>query len=97
MRVCFFFANINVCIIGNGCYGWALLGVPTIVSHDLKKSKRWSILLAYIIDGYIVWKIYQGSIIVAIFNDFVKNQVLLLCSRDQGPCSVLVLDNCKTH
>ena len=34
---------------------------------------------------------------MAIFNDFVKNQVLLLCSRDQGPRSVLVLNNCKTH
>ena len=68
-----------------------------MVSQDLKKSKRWSILPAYTINGYIAWKIHQGSITAAIVNDFVRNQVLSLCSRNQSPRLVLILDNCKTH
>lgn len=72
--------------------------MPATVSQDLKRSKRWSILPAYTIDGYITWEIYQSSITAALFNDFVKNQVLPLCSRDgHGPRSVLVLDNARTH
>lgn len=54
-------------------------------------------LPAYTINGYIAWEIHQDFITVAIFNDFIRNQVLPLCSCNQGPCLVLVLDNCKTH
>lgn len=69
-----------------------------MVSQNLKRSKRWSILPAYTIDGYIAWEVHQGSITSTILNDFVRNQVLPLCSQDgHGPWSVLVLDNARTH
>lgn len=64
-----------------------------------KRSKRWSVLPAYTVDGYITWKTYHGSINEAIFNDFVRNEVLPLCTPAVlvGPRSVIVLDNAKIH
>ena len=40
--------------------------------QDLKRSKRWSILPAFTVDGYIAWEVHQGSITAEIFNDFVR-------------------------
>jgi transposase len=65
--------------------------------QDLRRSKRWSILPAFTVDGYIAWEVHQGSITAAIFNDFVRNQVLPHCTANGGPRSVLVLDNARIH
>ena len=65
--------------------------------QDLKRSKRWSILPAFTVDGYIAWEVHQGSITAEIFNDFVRNQVLPQTTANGGPRSVLVLDNASIH
>ena len=65
--------------------------------QDLRRSKRWSILPAFTVDGYIAWEVHQGSITALIFNDFVLNHVLPHCTADGGPRSVLVLDNARIH
>jgi transposase len=67
--------------------------------QDLKRFKRWSILPAFTVDGYIAWEVHQGSITAVIFNDFVRNQVLPHCisAANGGPRSVLVLDNARIH
>ena len=65
--------------------------------QDLKRSKRWSILPAFTVDGYIAWEVHQGSITAEIFNDFVRNQVLPQTTANRGPRSVLVLDNASIH
>ena len=51
------------------------------VNTLLKRSRRWSILLAYTTKGCIASMIWQGSVIGDLFLDFVKNDVLLLCIR----------------
>ena len=65
----------------------------------LKRSLRWSILPAFTVDGYLDWMIFQGSITAALFNNFVRHQVLPHCTpfADGGPRSVLILDNAKIH
>ena len=74
------------------------MGLPVISRQFLKRSKRWSILPAYSLEGYIAYKIYQGSIITAIYNDFIYNRVLPQCSQDGvSKHSVLVIDNAKIH
>ena len=77
--------------------GWAPKGSnPTVVSM-LKRSKRWSILPAFTLKGYIAHVIHQGSITMEIFNDFVRNDVLPFCQPFPAPQSVLICDNHKTH
>lgn len=64
----------------------------TFEAQNLDRSQRWSILPAYTIDGYIACEVHQGNIKAAILNEFVKNKVLPLCSRNQGSRSILVVD-----
>lgn len=86
---------------GDRKYAWSPKGVDAGVNTLFKRSKRWSILPAYTINGYIVWKVHHGSITEAIFNDFVRYEVLPLCTPFVAgaptPNSVLVLDNAKIH
>ena len=65
----------------------------------LKRSKRWSILPAFTIDGYLDYIIHQGSITSEIFNNFIREKVIPHCTRfeDGGPRSVLILDNARIH
>ena len=80
-------------------YGWAPRGVTPSVIRTLKRSVRWSILPAFTINGYLDWMIFQGSITAALFNDFVREQVLPHCTpfAAGGPRSVLIMDNAKIH
>jgi hypothetical protein len=61
-------------------YDWASSSITFMISQDLRRSKRWSILSAFIVNDYIAWKIHQSSITAAIFNDFVRNQMLSQCT-----------------
>ena len=67
--------------------------------QTLKRSKRWSLLPAFTIDGYLDWMIVQSSITAALFNDLVQYQVLPHCTpyAGGGPRSVLIMDNAKIH
>ena len=79
-------------------YGWSAKGTPCEKVQSLKKSKRWSILPAYTTSGYIAYEIFQGSFTQALFNRFVIEKVLPLCTGQRGGrWSVLVMDNAKAH
>ena len=47
--------------------------------------------------GYLDYLIFHGSITAAIFNDFVRHQVLphCGCSIDKAPRSVIVVDDAR--
>jgi len=49
------------------------------------------------VKGYIAWRVIQGSFTSALFNAFVEEEVLPLCTSFPGPRSVLVLDNASIH
>lgn len=51
-------------------------GEPASVHSLFKRSKRWSILPAYTVEGYIAFTVHHGSITTEIFNQFVVEQVL---------------------
>lgn len=89
--------STNLLIIGDKKYAWGSVGTSTAISQSLRRSKRWNVLPAFTIDGYIACEIHQGSITAPIFKDFVKNQVLPLCSPIGGKNSVIALDNAKIH
>ena len=60
------------------------------------RSKRWSILPALGINGYLYYEIYQGSFNSERFNSFVR-RLLTKMNPFPGPRSVLILDNAKVH
>ena len=78
-------------------FGWAPVGVSAVVSALFKRSERWSVLPAYTVNGYMAWEVRQGSYTTELFNAFVREKVLPLCSSFPCPCSVLVLDNASIH
>jgi hypothetical protein len=78
-------------------YGWAPVGVPSTESRSIKRSERWSILPAYSLDGYIAWDIVQGSYTTELFNSFIEEQVLPLCTPYPGPRSIIIMDNAQIH
>ena len=66
---------------------------PTMI-QALKRSKRWSILPAFIIDGFIAWEVHHGSITSDILNEFVR---LAYCAGGNGSRLVLIKDNASKH
>jgi transposase len=79
-------------------YGWSPIGVPCHGVQELKREKRWSILPAYTIGGYLPGcLIHQGSINGEMFYDWIKDDVLPYCKPYPMPRSVIVMDNASTH
>lgn len=84
---------------GDRKYGWAPKGEPASVHSLFKRSKRWSILPAYTVEGYIAFTVHHGSIITEIFNQFVAEEVLPQCTpyADGDPRSIIIIDNATIH
>jgi transposase len=61
-------------------YDWASSNIIFTISQNLRKSKKWSILFAFIVNDYITWEMHQNNITAIIFNDFVRNQMLSQCT-----------------
>ena len=78
-------------------YGWAPVGVTPHEYHRFEHSKRWSILPAYTINGFITWQIEHGSFTKELFEDFMREKLLPLCNPFPGPRSVIVMDNAPIH
>lgn len=76
--------------------GWSPRGVPCRVKTPCTRSKRWSILPAIGINGYLDFEIFHGSFNTERFNNFVRRLVTKMTSFP-GPRSVLVMDNAVIH
>jgi transposase len=80
-------------------YDWVSSNIVFTMSQNLRRSKRWSILSAFIVNDYIAWKMHQNSITAIIFNDFVRNQMLSQCTSTiyENLRSILILNNARIH
>jgi DDE superfamily endonuclease len=78
-------------------YGWAPVGVAPHEYRRLERSKRWSVLPAYTIDGFIAWEIEHGSFSQELFEDFIEKTLLPMCNPFPGVRSVIVMDNAPIH
>lgn len=78
-------------------YGWAPRGHRAVKRVSLSRGKRYSILPAMTLDGYIATRIVSGSVSTEEFIDFVLNDVLPLTNPWPGERSILVMDNCAIH
>ena len=77
-------------------YGWSPKGKPCRVRTPGRRSKRWSILPALGINGFLHFEVYHGSYNTDRFNDFVE-RLLEKMNPFPLPRSVLVLDNARIH
>ena len=78
---------------GDRKFGWAPTGRECEVSRPFKRSERWSILPALLVNGYLSYLIYQGLITAEIFKLFLEQQVLPYYIPYPRPRSILILDN----
>ena len=78
-------------------YGWSPEGTVCGVARVLKRLERWSILPALVVDGYLSYLIFQGSITSAIFKAFIEERVLPYYTPYPGPQLVLILNNAAIH
>ena len=77
-------------------YGWSPKGMPCRVRLLSKRSKRWSILPALGIGGFLHYEIFHGSFNADRFNDFIE-RLLPKMTPYPGPRSVLLMDNARIH
>lgn len=63
------------------------------IIYNLKKSIKQSILPVFTIKSYIICKIYYNSIIIEIFNEFIKTKVIPYYVNRNEPQSILIIDN----
>ena len=77
--------------------GWAPKGLPYRVSWNSKKSKRWSILPAITLEGYLAYDILHGGYTTKRFNNFIRTKVLPRINPFPGPRSVLILNNASYY
>jgi transposase len=82
---------------GDRTYGWAKRGARAKVQQYLAYRTRVSALAAYTIDGYLACRTYEGTGTGDIFESFIIDHLLPLCSPYPGPRSVIVLDNAAIH
>jgi hypothetical protein len=78
-------------------HGYAPRGAPAAIERALRSRKRYSVLPAFSIDGYITWYLKSGSITMEEYTAFIQKKVLPLCNPWPGPRSVLVMDNASIH
>ena len=78
-------------------FGWAEVGAPARQIESFKRSKKWSILPLYTYDGFLDWEIIHGSFNADLFVQFLEEHVIPHTTPYPGPCSVLIMDNCKIH
>src|SRR5579859_1261760 len=79
-------------------WGWAPIGMPCIFEQALKRTKKWSLLPAYTVEGFLTLGIQRGSYHKEDFNDFIRYGVLPLMNpypHEQN--SILVMDNARIH
>ena len=55
------------------------------------------VLLAYTVDGFITWKILQGSFTMELFEKFIEFKVLPRYNPYPAEHSVIVMDNAPIH
>jgi transposase len=81
----------------NRCYGWSPRGFPCRARRFNTNSKRWSILPALSVEGYLAVDVFQGSFTGERFKSFVSCHVLPRMNPWPLPQSVMICDNASCH
>lgn len=78
-------------------YGWSTIGTPARLVQSAKRTKKWSTLPLYSMDGFFTWQIIHGSYDSTLFEEFLYTHVIPNMQSYPGPRSVLIMDNARIH
>ena len=78
-------------------YGWAPKGRAARYMCPLQRTKKWSILPAYTMNGFLTYDLVHGSFTAELFIEFLHEKLLPRCTAYPGPRSVLIMDNASIH
>ncbi|GES91797.1 homeodomain-like protein [Rhizophagus clarus] len=81
----------------NRSYGYSNRGCKLQHNVIFLRGKRYTILPALSLDGYIAVDIIEGSCNKERFKDFILSKVIPQMYPFPGPNSVLIMDNAKIH
>jgi len=77
-------------------YGWAIKGERCKKLQCFVRGKRYSILPALSLSGFLHVKVREGSFTTSSFEEFIDD-LLDEMQPYPGPNSVIVMDNCRIH
>jgi transposase len=83
-------------LIGFRKTGWSPFCVTPVQIAKLYRGRRYQILPAYLQDGIVLSRVFQGTTEGDVFEDFIE-QLLPHCGRWLEPKSVIVMDNASFH
>ena len=78
-------------------YSWVPIGTPARQVGSITRAKKWSILPVYTHEGFMDWKIIQGSFNADLFVKFLEDHVIPHSNPFPGCNSVLIMDNARIH
>ena len=81
----------------NRRWGWSPRGLPCRARRFNTNSKRWSILPALSVEGYLAVDVFQVSFTGERFKSFVSCHVLPRMNPWPLPQSVMICDNASCH
>ncbi|GES82391.1 hypothetical protein SCP_1202740 [Rhizophagus clarus] len=81
----------------NRSYGYSNRGCKLQHNVIFLREKRYTILSALLLDGYIAVDIIEGNCNKERFKDFILSKVIPQIYPFPGPNSVLIMDNAKIH
>jgi transposase InsO family protein len=79
---------------GDRKYGWSPIGVDCVDTQRLQRTKRWSVLPAITMNGYLQDPlVIQGSVTQQLFEEWMRDKVL----PQLHPGQIVVMDNATIH
>jgi hypothetical protein len=74
--------------------GWSPVGLPCYDTQLLSRSKRWSVLPAMVINGYLAEPlIIEGGVTMEVFEEWFEHKLL----PQLTPGQIIVMDNASIH
>ena len=78
-------------------FDWKSRDLSFIEIQFFKRNKKWNIFFVFTMNDFLIYKLHHDNIIIAIYNDFIRNDVFFHCSIDDDFRNVIVMNNARIH
>ncbi|KIK95412.1 hypothetical protein PAXRUDRAFT_140711 [Paxillus rubicundulus Ve08.2h10] len=76
-------------------YGCLVKGVCCVVQRQFVRGMQYLIVPLIMLDGIIAYDIVDGPLDSECLFKFIKDHVMPFMNPCPGPCSMLIMDNCR--
>jgi hypothetical protein len=83
--------------LGQPKYGYGKKGSKIPYKVTSQKAENLSFLPALSVEGYIACSVYKGGVNAEMYEEFIRDEVLLKCNPWPGRRSVIIMDNAEIH